>query len=84
VKDHLHLNDPARTLAHASLYLWKSWHLYALTAWEDAESILRHAYDAVQEEDRIEFIRGLDEFFAEKSSIQSAGAGADPAVLERL
>jgi hypothetical protein len=55
-----------------------------MTAWEDAESILRHAYDAVQEEDRIEFIRGLDEFFAEKSSIQSAGAGADPAVLERL
>ena len=53
-------NDPGRILAHASLYLWKYWHQYALAAWEDAESILRQAYDAVEEEDRIQFIRALD------------------------
>ncbi len=53
-------NDPARMLAHASIYVWKYWRQYALTAWEDAESILRKAYDAVEEEDRVEFIRALD------------------------
>jgi hypothetical protein len=62
-------------LAHASLYLLKYWSQYALTAWEDAISILRHAYDTVEADDRIEFIRGLDESFTEQSGIQNA-AGA--------
>ena len=53
-------NDPARMLAHASLYLWKHWRQYALAAWEDAEGILRQAYGAVEVEDRIEFMRTLD------------------------
>ena len=42
---------------HASLYLWKYWCQYGLTAWEEAESILRQAYDAVEDEDRIQFLR---------------------------
>jgi hypothetical protein len=39
---------------------------YTLTSWEDAESILRQAYDAVEAEDRIEFIRALDDSFTER------------------
>jgi hypothetical protein len=53
-------HDPARILAHASIYAWKYWGQYALPAWEDTESILRQAYDAVEEEDRISFIRTLN------------------------
>jgi len=68
-------NDPGRILAHASLYLWKYWRQYALTAWEEAESILRKAYDAVEEEDRIQFIRALDGSSGEKTNIQNAAAG---------
>jgi uncharacterized protein (DUF1778 family) len=68
-------NDPGRILAHASLYLWKYWRQYALTAWEDAESILRQAYDAVEEEDRIQFIRALDGPSGEQTNIQNAAAG---------
>jgi hypothetical protein len=67
-------NDPGRILAHASLYLWKYWRQYALTAWEDAESILRQAYDAVEEEDRIQFIRALDGSSDEQTNIQNAAA----------
>jgi hypothetical protein len=52
--------DPGRVLTHASLYLWKHWRQYPLAAWENAESILRRAHDAVEEEDRIEFVRSLD------------------------
>jgi hypothetical protein len=52
--------DPGRILTHASLYLWKQWRQYPLAAWENAESILRRAHDAVEEEDRIEFVRSLD------------------------
>jgi len=66
MKTRLHSNDPARILTHASLYLWKSWRHYPLTSWEDAESILRQAYDAVEAEDRIEFIRALDDSFTER------------------
>jgi hypothetical protein len=60
MKTQIRSNDPGRKLAHASLYLWRHWRQYALAAWEDAEGILRHAYDAVEAEDRIEFIRALD------------------------
>jgi hypothetical protein len=60
MKTRIRSNDPGRKLAHASLYLWRHWRQYALAAWEDAEGILRHAYDAVEAEDRIEFIRALD------------------------
>jgi hypothetical protein len=60
MKAHAGSNDPGRTLAHASLYLWKHWRQYALAAWADAEGILRQAYDAVEVEDRIEFMRALD------------------------
>ena len=69
-------NDPGRMLAHASLYLWKHWRQYTLAAWEDAESILRRAYEAVEEEDRIEFIRVLEDSYAEQTSIQDAEASA--------
>jgi len=68
-------NDPGRILVHASLYLWKYWRQYALTAWEEAESILRQAYDAVEEEDRIQFIRALDGPSGEQTNIQNAAAG---------
>jgi hypothetical protein len=61
MKDQSGSHDPGRILAHASLYLWKYWRQYALTAWEDAESILRQAYQTVEHEDRIEFMRALDE-----------------------
>jgi hypothetical protein len=54
--------NPGRILTHASLYLWKHWRQYPLAAWENAESILRRAHDAVEEEDRIEFVRSLDRF----------------------
>jgi hypothetical protein len=60
MKTQTSVNDPARILAHASLYLWKHWRQYALAAWEDAECILRQAYDAVEVEDRIEFMRTLE------------------------
>jgi hypothetical protein len=65
-------NDPGRMLAHASLYLWKYWRQYALTAWEDAESILREAYNAVEEEDRTEFISALDDSFTERRPAHGA------------
>jgi hypothetical protein len=52
--------DPGRILAHASAYLWRQWRQYPLAAWESAENILRRAHDAVEEEDRIEFVRSLD------------------------
>ncbi|MCU1305443.1 MAG: hypothetical protein JWN45_138 [Acidobacteriaceae bacterium] len=52
--------NPGRILTHASLYLWKQWRQYPLAAWENAESILRRALDAVEEEDRIEFMRSLE------------------------
>jgi hypothetical protein len=68
-------NDPGRILAHASLYLWKYWRQYALAAWEHAESILRQAYDAVEEEDRIQFIRALDGSSGEQTNIQNGAAG---------
>ncbi len=74
MKAQSHSNDPGRTLAHASLYLWKSWRQYALASWEDAESILRQAYDAVEEEDRIQFIRALDGSSGEQTNIQNAAA----------
>jgi hypothetical protein len=57
------LEDPGRILMHASLYLWKHWRQYPLTAWENAESILRRAHDAVEAEDRIEFVRSLECFY---------------------
>jgi hypothetical protein len=60
MKAHESSNDPGRILAHASLYLWKHWRHYALAAWEDAEGILRQAYDAVEIEDRIEFMNTLE------------------------
>ena len=72
MKIRLHSNDPARILAHASLYLWKSWRHYTLTSWEDAESILRQAYDAVEADDRIEFIRALDDSFTERRHAHGA------------
>jgi hypothetical protein len=72
LKARLHSNNPARILSHASLYLWKSWRHYPLTSWEDAESIFRHAYDAVEAEDRIEFIRALDDSFTERRSAHRA------------
>jgi hypothetical protein len=74
MKDQPSSNDPGRILAHASLYLWKYWRQYALTAWEDAERILRQAYDAVEDEDRIQFIRALDGS-SEQTNIQNAAAG---------
>jgi hypothetical protein len=52
--------DPGRVLTHASLYLWKQWRNYPLAAWENAESIIRRAYDAVEEEDRLNFVRSID------------------------
>jgi hypothetical protein len=52
--------DPGRMLTHASLYLWKQWRQYPMGAWENAEGILHRAYDAVEEADRIEFVRSLD------------------------
>jgi hypothetical protein len=81
MKAQIDSNDPGRILAHASLYLWRYWRQYALTAWEEAESILRRAYDAVEEEDRIEFTRAL-ELFAEQSSIANAEPGTDMLELE--
>ena len=70
--------DPGRILAHASVYLWTQWRQYPLPAWEDAESILRRAHDAVEEEDRIEFVHTLDEFFADRAAFNV------PAGLERV
>jgi len=75
MKDQSSSNDPGRILAHASLYLWKYWRQYALAAWEHAESILRQAYEAVEEEDRIQFIRALDGSSGEQTNIQNAAAG---------
>jgi hypothetical protein len=54
--------DPGRLLTHASLYLWTQWREYPLAAWENAASILRRAHDAVEEEDRIEFVRSIECF----------------------
>jgi hypothetical protein len=65
-------NDPGRILVHASLYLWKYWRQYSLTAWEEAESILRQAYDAVEAEDRIQFIRAMDDSFTERRPAHGA------------
>jgi hypothetical protein len=52
--------DPGRILAHASVYLWNAWRQYPLAAWEEAENILRHAYNAVEEEDWVKFVQSLD------------------------
>jgi len=52
--------NPGRILAQASMYLWNQWRQYPLAAWEDAENILRRAYNAVQEEHWAEFEQSLD------------------------
>jgi hypothetical protein len=70
------LEDPGRILMHASLYLWKHWRQYPLAAWENAESILRRAHDAVEEEDRIEFVRGLECFYELQNAKYAAPVNA--------
>ena len=64
--------DPGRMLTHASLYLWKQWREYPLAAWEAAESIIRRAYDDVEEEDRLRFVRSIDAFEAESPQLAVA------------
>jgi len=59
-------------LTHASLYLWKQWRQYPLAAWENAESIIRRAYDDVEEEDRLRFARSIDAFEAESPQLAVA------------
>ena len=66
------LEDPGRILMHASLYLWKQWREYPLAAWEAAESIIRRAYDDVEEEDRLRFVRSMDAFEAESPQLAVA------------
>ena len=52
--------DPGGILAHASAYLWKQWRHYPLAAWEDAESILRRAHNAIEKKDWVKFVHSLD------------------------
>ncbi len=59
-------------LTHASLYLWKQWREDPLAAWEAAESIIRRAYDDVEEEDRLRFVRSINAFEAESPQLAVA------------
>ena len=52
--------DPGRTLLHASYYLWKQAGRFPLTAWVDAQEILRHARNECEDQDRIEFVRRIE------------------------
>jgi hypothetical protein len=55
-----------------------SGNISASTHWQlgnTRKSILRQAYDAVEEEDRIQFIRALDGSSGEHTNIQNAAAG---------
>lgn len=62
MKESLKCYDPRRLLTHASLYLWKQWRLYELSAWQDALSILHRARHDVEEEDDALFLESLDVF----------------------
>lgn len=52
--------DPGRTLLHATYYLWKQAGRFPLTAWVDAQEILRHARNECEDQDRIEFVRRIE------------------------
>jgi hypothetical protein len=52
--------DPGRTLLHASFYLWNKAGRFPLTAWLDAQEILRHARNECEDQDRIEFVRRIE------------------------
>jgi hypothetical protein len=49
------------TLLHASYYLWKQAGRLPLTAWVDAQEILRHARNECEDLDRIEFVRSIEQ-----------------------
>lgn len=60
MKESLKCDDPRRLLTHASLYLWRQWRLYGVSAWQDAMSILHRARHDVEEEDDTRFLETLD------------------------
>jgi hypothetical protein len=51
--------DPGRTLLHATYYLWNQAGRFPLTAWVDAQEILRQARNEC-EQDRIEFVPRIE------------------------
>jgi hypothetical protein len=53
--------DPGRVLLHALVYLSKYAFLYPAEAWVDAENILHRAHNQFEDEDRIQFVRLVEE-----------------------
>jgi len=53
--------DPGRILLHASLYIWNKARRYSVNAWLEAIEILRRARNDYEDEDRIEFVKRLEE-----------------------
>ena len=53
--------DPGRILLHASLYVWKQARRYPLTAWLDAQEILRQARNECDDQDSIEFVHRIEQ-----------------------
>jgi hypothetical protein len=68
MKESLKCDDPRRQLTEASLYLWRQWRLYGLTAWHDAMNILQRARHDVEEEDDALFLETLEVFLKNPSA----------------
>jgi hypothetical protein len=61
--------DAGRLLLHASFYVWQQARQFPLEAWLDAEEILRRARNEFEDEDRIEFVRRIEQQRVEEFKI---------------
>jgi len=57
----LAITDPGRILRHALVYLARNAALYPVEAWANAENILYRAHTEYEDDDRIEFVRYLEQ-----------------------
>ncbi|HET7873855.1 MAG TPA: hypothetical protein VFL42_15170 [Terriglobales bacterium] len=61
-QEHVECIDPGRILLHATFYVWKQARKFPLAAWLDAEEILRRARNDFEDEDRIAFVRRIEQY----------------------
>ena len=60
-KDVLFECDPGRVLLHASFYVWQQAARFPMGAWLEAQEILRLARNECDDQDRIEFVRRIEQ-----------------------
>jgi hypothetical protein len=53
--------DPGRVLLHALVYISKHATFYPTQAWVDAENILHRARNQFEDDDRIQFVRYIEQ-----------------------